>query len=427
MVSATDNGQYHSHRKMGLVGDVFKPHIVEKLPGTRAIGHVRYGTSGGSEIKNAQPFVVETGAGPLAVAHNGNLTNAVILRRQLEASGSIFQSSSDTEVVIHLVARSTGSTMVEKICDALRQIEGAFSLVLMTAEGIYAARDPHGFRPLVLGQMDGVKVVASETCALDIVGASYIREIEPGELLVIRADAQESIKPFAGAFPRTACIFEQIYFARPDSTVFGQDVYRLRQAFGRQLARESAVEADVVSPVPDSGVPAAMGYAAESGIPYELGLVRNHYVGRTFIQPAQEIRNLGVRMKLNPVRSVLGGKRVVVIDDSIVRGTTSQKIIQTIRDAGAREIHVRISSPPITDPCYYGIDTPDKAKLVAANYSIDEIRRYIGADTLAYLSEEGMLAVAGGGGYCTACFNGRYPLPNSDLAVQRNQMRLFEL
>ncbi len=424
-IVSDNNGEFMSYRQMGLVNDIFKKKHLEQLAGRNAIGHVRYSTAGQSVLKNAQPFVVETSAGPLAVAHNGNLTNALTLRKELEENGSIFQSSMDTEVIVHLIARSKATTIEEKVAEALGRLEGAFSLVIMSNTAVFAARDPYGFRPLVLGEVKGAKVIASETCALDLIGATYMREVAPGEMVVISADSMRSVQPFAGSYPVRNCVFEQIYFARPDSHVFGQDVYELRKEFGRQLAREAPIDADVVIPVPDSGVPAAMGFAEQSNLPYELGLVRNHYVGRTFIEPEQSIRNFGVRLKLNPIRSLLVGKRVVVIDDSIVRGTTSRKILQTIRDAGAKEIHVRISSPPITDPCYYGIDTPRKSELIGSNYEVEEIAKYIGADSLAYLTEEG-LRTAAGANFCFACFNGQYPLEIADEAHTR-QMKLFEL
>lgn len=423
-IVADDDGDFKSLRKMGLVADIFRKEHLAALPGNRAIGHVRYSTAGHSHIRNAQPFVVETHFGPLAVAHNGNLTNAMGLRKELESDGSIFQSTMDTEVIAHLVAKSRATEIEDKIADALSRVEGSFSLVIMTKEGIFAARDRLGFRPLVLGEVHGCKVVASETCAFDLIGASYMREVEPGEMLIIDKSGLRS-RRFAPEQERKACVFERIYFARPDSYVFGSMTYEVRKAYGRALAEESPVDADVVIPVPDSGVPAAMGFAQASGIPYEMGLVRNHYVGRTFIEPEQNIRNFGVKLKLNPVKQVLAGKRIVVVDDSIVRGTTSRKIIQTIRDAGASEIHVRISSPPITDPCYYGIDTPNKGDLIASTYTIAEICQYIGANSLAYLSESALFNVSGPG-HCTACFNGNYPLPNTDLQHTR-QMSLFEL
>ena len=416
-----------SHRAMGLVADIFDQATLATLKGNIAIGHNRYSTTGGSQhLKNAQPLVVEYGRGGLALAHNGNLVNAERLRAELEARGSIFQSTVDTEVIIHLIAAAGADTLEDRVVEALREVRGAYSLVFLAPDKLIAVRDPHGFRPLVLGRVKGAWVVASETCALDLVDAEYEREIEPGEMVVMTDEGITSYHPFVKA-PGAACIFEYIYFARPDSTVFGRSVYQARKELGRRLAHEASVAADIVIPVPDSGVPAAIGYAEAAGIPFEMGLIRNHYVGRTFIEPRDAIRHFGVKVKLNAQRNVLEGKRVVVVDDSIVRGTTSRKIVKMIRDAGAREVHMRISSPPTTNPCYYGIDTPTRAELIASSHDADEIRRYITADSLSYLSEEGMYAFLGGAqpGFCDACFTGRYPVLFEDTGTPR-QLVLFE-
>jgi amidophosphoribosyltransferase len=426
-IVSSDGQVLVSHRGLGLVTDIFPEPIIRRLRGHAAIGHNRYSTTGGSQhLKNAQPLVVEYGRGGLALAHNGNLVNAERLRAELENRGSIFQSTVDTEVIIHLIAGAGADTLEDRIVEALQQVRGAYSLVFLAPDKLIAVRDPHGFRPLVLGRVKGAWVVASETCALDLMDAEYEREIEPGEMVVMTESGIVSYHPFTKA-PGAACIFEHIYFARPDSTIFGRSVYQSRKELGRRLARESGVAADVVIPVPDSGVPAAIGYAEAAGIPFEMGLIRNHYIGRTFIEPRDAIRHFGVKIKLNAQRNVLEGKRVVVVDDSIVRGTTSRKIVKMIRDAGASEVHMRISSPPTTNPCYYGIDTPTRAELIASSHDVDEIRRYITADSLAYLSTEGMYAFLGGTqpGYCDACFTGRYPVPFEDTGTPR-QLVLFE-
>jgi amidophosphoribosyltransferase len=415
-----------SHRGMGHVADIFDHDILSRLEGRAAIGHNRYSTSGSTVLKNCQPFVVEWAHGALAIAHNGNLVNADELRTRLEARGSIFQSTVDSEVIIHLIAASTESTLVGRIVDALSQVRGAYSLVFLTEDRIIAARDPAGFRPLVLGRVGESVVIASETCALDLVDAVYEREIQPGEIVTVSARGVESVRPFQPA-PRHQCVFEYVYFSRPDSKVFGRNVYEVRKDLGRQLARESPVPADIVIPVPDSGLPAAIGYAEEAGLPFEMGLIRNHYVGRTFIEPQSSIRNFGVKVKLNALREVLAAKRVVVVDDSIVRGTTSRKLVHMLRQAGAREVHMRISSPPTTHPCFYGIDTPTREELIASAHSVEEIRGYLGADSLAYLSEAGMYAFTGGrgDGFCDACFTGRYPVaPGED--PKARQLHLFE-
>src|SRR5713226_6543886 len=420
-----------SHRQMGLVADVFKEDVINRLEGSTAIGHNRYSTTGQSHLKNAQPFVVEYAHGPIAVSHNGNLVNAGILREELEASGSIFQSTSDTEVIIHLCATSKEESLMGRIVEALSRVRGAYSLLFLTLDRMIAARDPMGFRPLVLGRFkDGANrygyVVASETCALDLIEAEYLREIEPGEILSFSSKGMESLKPFP-AVSHAKCIFEYIYFSRPDSKLYGRNVYQVRKELGRQLARESPVEADLITPVPDSGVPAAIGFAEQSGLPLEFGLIRNHYVGRTFIEPQQSIRYFGVKIKLNAQREVLEGKRVIVVDDSIVRGTTSRKIIRMLRDAGAREVHMRISSPPTISPCYYGIDTPTRSELIASSSSVEDIRHFIEADTLAYLSREGMYTDFNDQkkGFCDACFSGNYPVHFEDEGHTR-QLHLFD-
>jgi amidophosphoribosyltransferase len=420
-----------SHRQMGLVADAFKEDVIKRLEGQSAIGHNRYSTQGQSHLKNAQPFVVEYSQGPIAISHNGNLVNGALLREELEQSGSIFQSTTDTEVIIHLIATSKGSTLMARIVEALSRCRGAYSLLFLTLDKLIAARDPYGFRPLVLGKFPegknrGAYVFASETCALDLIEAEYVRDVEPGEIVTIGPDGIESLKPFPPV-PHAKCIFEFIYFARPDSNLFGHNVYQVRKALGRQLARESGIDADLVTPVPDSGVPAAMGYAEESKIPMEFGLIRNHYVGRTFIEPQQTIRNFGVKIKLNAQRDVLNGKRVIVVDDSIVRGTTSRKIIRMLRDAGAKEVHLRISSPATIGPCYYGIDTPTRTELIASSNSVEEIRRFVEADTLAYLSNDGMYTYFKGEkkGFCDACFTANYPVHFEDEGHTR-QLHLFD-
>jgi len=414
-IVASDGFKLRAHKGMGLVADVFKKdEIFSELTGKSAIGHVRYSTAGGNDIKNCQPIMVDYHRGSIAVAHNGNLVNAQEIRNELELKGSIFSTTADTEVIIHLLAHAECDSLPDRVTEALQSVKGAYSLVFLTETRMVAVRDPNGFRPLALGKLGSAYVVASETCAFDLIEAEFIREIEPGEMVVIQKDGLKSFRPFDKVTP-SPCIFEFIYFARPDSIIFGKQVYGVRKEFGRQLAREHAVDADVIIPIPDSGVPAAVGYAEESGIPFQVGLVRNHYVGRTFIEPQQSIRHFGVKLKLNPVREVIEGKRVVVIDDSIVRGTTARKIIKMIRNAGAKEIHVRISSPPTSFPCYYGIDTPTRKELISSSHSIEEINRYITSDSLGYLSREGMRAAAGtpsetGCHFCDACFSGYYPV-----------------
>jgi amidophosphoribosyltransferase len=424
-IVTSDGEQLYAHRAMGLVQDAFTQGQLSHLPGRVAIGHVRYSTAGGSHVKNAQPLAVDYARGSLAVCHNGNLTNFEELRAELEARGSIFQSESDTEVFVHLVAASKEVSIEDRIADALTRVKGAYSLLFMTEDAIVAVRDPMGIRPLCLGLLPSKKdahVVASEPCAFDLIGAEYVRDVEPGEMVVIDGTGIRSLRPL-GKAPQRTCVFEYVYFARPDSKLGGRSVYDVRKAFGRTLAKEHPVEADVVIPVPDSGVPAAIGYASARNLPFEMGLIRSHYVGRTFIEPQQSIRHFGVRLKLNPVEPVLRGRRVVVIDDSIVRGTTSRKIVKMVRDAGAREVHLRISSPPTQWPCYYGIDTPTRRELIASSHSVDEIARYVTADSLAYLSLEGMLAAVGGeDSFCHACFSGQYAIPF--VPSNRKQMRL---
>ena len=426
-IASSDGSVLISHRGLGLVADIFDHEIIRRLDGDSAIGHNRYSTAGQTVLRDTQPFVVEYAHGSLAVSHNGNFTNAEALRKRLEASGSIFQSNVDTEVLVHLIAGSPKQELLDRTIDALAQVQGAYSVAFLSPGEMIAARDPLGFRPLVLGRFEGGGyVVASETCALDLLEAEYVREIEPGEVVRFRDGKLESYKPFPAAAPH-ACIFEYIYFARPDSRVFGRNVYDVRKELGRQLARETAVECDIVVPVPDSGVPAALGYAEEAGLPFEMGLIRNHYVGRTFIEPTDQIRHFGVKVKLNAQHDVLAGKRVVVIDDSIVRGTTSRKIVRMIRASGATEVHMRISAPPTISPCYYGVDTPTHGELIANSHTVDEIRDFIGADSLAYLSEKGMYCFPGGGrpGFCDSCFTGEYPVAIDDENEHR-QMKLFQ-
>jgi amidophosphoribosyltransferase len=417
-IVTSDGMTLHIHKAMGLVADIFTEKKLSRMRGTLAIGHTRYSTTGDSALLNAQPIMVQSNKGMIALAHNGNLTNAGEIRARMEAQGSIFQTSSDTEVIVHLIAHSREQTLPEAIADALRQVEGAFSLVMISPDRIFAARDPRGFRPLAMGRIPALPgqrqdtiVFASETCAFDLVGATYEREVKPGELIIVGPEGIAS-HLYTAALPQSSCIFEHVYFSRPDSRVFGRPVQESREQLGRQLAIEAPADADLIVPVPDSGVTAAMGYAAESGIPLRFGLIRNHYVGRTFIEPQQSVRDFGVKLKLNPVRSLLEGKRVVLIDDSIVRGTTSRKIVRMIRNAGAKEVHMRISCPPTISPCFYGVDTPRKKELIAANNSVEEIRKYIGADSLSYLSLEGLKKACHDGEkttYCTACYTGNYP------------------
>ncbi|MDE3137554.1 MAG: amidophosphoribosyltransferase [Acidobacteriota bacterium] len=407
---------------MGLVQDIFTSEALARLPGHAAIGHTRYSTAGDSSPLNAQPILVDCNKGHLALGHNGNLTNAREWRRRLEHRGSIFQTNSDTEVIFHLVARSAARHLAGALADALNQLEGAYSLVLLSPDELLAIRDPRGFRPLALGRLGEAWIVASETCAFDLLDAEYVRDIEPGEMLRIGPGGLESIH-FAPEKPHQYCIFEHVYFSRPDSIVFGRQVNHSREMLGRLLAREQPAPADIVVPVPDSGVPAAIGYSLESGIPFRMGLIRNHYVGRTFIEPEQSIRDFGVKLKLNPVRELLEGKRVALVDDSIVRGTTSRKIVRMLREAGAAEVHMRVSCPPTISPCYYGIDTPTRDELIASRHSIDEIRAFVGADSLGYLSLESLRRAVGDGEgqFCTSCYTGHYPteLVQLEVAVER--------
>jgi amidophosphoribosyltransferase len=422
-IAAWDGSRIRSEKGMGYVADLFDETRIARLPGRSAAGHVRYSTAGGSLLENAQPIVYNTNKGPLAITHNGNLVNADELRRELEDEGSIFTTSSDTEVFLHLMARSRRDSVVGALKDALYRVRGAYSIVLLAGEKVMAARDPQGFRPLTLGRLGDALLVASETCAFDLLDADSVRDVEPGEIIVLDAGGVASTSFAMGR--RTAfCIFEHVYFARPDSIVYGRSVAESRRAFGRRLALEHAVEADVVVPVPDSGIFAALGYSEASGIPYSMGLVRNHYVGRTFIEPKQSIRHFGVKVKLNAVRSVVGGKRVVLVDDSIVRGTTSKKIVRLLKSAGATEVHMRVSSPPTRNPCHYGIDTPRRKELIAATQETGAIQEFIEADSLGYLSLEGMLEASGRGEgeMCAACFSGRYPVP---FAAPDEQQDLF--
>jgi len=425
-IVSSDGEKLYARRGRGLVADVFGDRaVLDGLPGTRAIGHVRYSTSGTGDVANVQPLVVQRRGG-LSLAHNGNLVNAHSIRDELEAEGAIFQSTSDTEVIVHLMARSHQRSFLNRMVDALTRVTGAWSLLLLTPDRMVAGRDPLGFRPLVLGRHPaGGWVVASETCALDLVEADYVRDVQPGEIVVIDGDGISSFHPFPPAEAK-ACIFEYIYFARPDSALWEQDVYGVRLRLGQRLAQEQPAEADLVIPVPDSGVAAALGYARGMGLPFELGLVRNHYVGRSFIEPSQQIRDFGVKLKLNPVPSLLAGRRVVVVDDSLVRGTTCRKIVRMLRRAGAAEVHLRIAAPPTTGSCWYGIDTPTQEELIASKNEIPEIGRFVGADTIGYLSVAGMHAAvnADAGGYCDACFSGRYPVLHSDLD-RRPQLPLF--
>ena len=419
-----DGERFHSHRGLGLVGENFSDaRVMAGLPGRNAIGHNRYATTGDTVLRNVQPLYADFEFGGFAVAHNGNLTNATTLRRSLVRRGCLFQSTTDSEVFVHLIAISLYSTVVDRLIDGLKQVVGAYSLIALSEEALLGVRDPSGVRPLILGRLEsGGWVLASETCALDIVGASFVRDVEPGEIVVINDKGVRSIKPFTRV-PERFCIFEYIYFARPDSIVEGKPVYEARKRIGAELAREAGVPADVIVPVPDSGVPAAMGYAAESGVPFELGIIRNHYVGRTFIEPTDNIRHLGVKLKHSANRGVLEGRRVVLVDDSIVRGTTSRKIVEMVRAAGAREVHMRISSPPTTHSCFYGIDTPERSKLLAATHSVDEMAALIGADSLAFISNDGLYRALGHKGrdntapqYCDACFTGEYPVALPDMA-----------
>jgi len=410
-IVTADGEKMRVSRAMGLVADAFDERALDGLPGHLAIGHTRYSTAGESRLQNAQPFLIDCAHGEIAVAHNGNLVNARELRDELVRAGSIFQTSSDTEVVLHLYARSKAHSVEEALVESVAQIRGAYSLAFVTKNRLIAARDPHGFRPLALGKLGDAWIVCSETCALDLIGATYVRDVEPGEVLVITDGGVRSIKPFPPS-PLSHCVFEHVYFARPDSYVFGRSVNDVRTELGRVLAREAPADADVVVPIPDSGVCAAIGFAEQTRLPLQMGLIRNHYVGRTFIQPQQSIRHFGVRVKLNPVRSILEGKRVVLVDDSIVRGTTSRKIVKMVKAAGAREVHLRISCPPTISPCFYGVDTPNRSELIGATHTTEEIRKYVEADSLSYLSLDGLREAVGSEqrSYCTSCYTGVYPV-----------------
>ena len=427
-IVSTDGERLYAVREMGHVNDIFTADRLKHLPGTAAVGHVRYSTAGESTIQNAQPIAVNYAGGSVAVGHNGNLVNAIELRERLEAEGAIFASSSDTEVIVHLIARSRELTLPDRVADALRQVRGAYSLIFLSEGMLIAVRDPMGFRPLALGKAKDTWIASSETCAFELLEAEFVRDVEPGEMVIIDKTGAHSFRPFA-AQPAHRCVFEWVYFARPDSTIDGRSVYRARERMGRRLAVEHPVPADVVVPVPDSGVAAAIGYARESGIPYDQGLMRSHYMGRTFIEPSQQIRHFGVKLKLSPVREVLAGKRVVVVDDSIVRGTTSRKIVGMIRSAGAREVHMRISSPPTVGPCRYGIDTPTREELIASDHTPEEIRKYVGSDSLGYLSLEGLFASVKGAneeaknGFCDACFSNNQPI-NIQQPARLRQLRL---
>jgi len=429
-IVTSDGAELHIHRSMGEVEEIFEPRVLAKLPGRTAIGHTRYSTAGDKALLNAQPILIDCNKGKIALGHNGNLTNAGEWRRKLEHRGSIFQTNSDTEVIVHLLARSAARNLSGALGDALNQVEGAYSLLVLTPDELYGVRDPRGFRPLVLGKLPAANggadtwLVASETCAFDLLNAQYVREIEPGEMVRISRAGLESIR-FAPPKQHQQCIFEHVYFSRPDSIVFGRSVNESRETLGRLLAREHPAEADIVVPVPDSGVPAAVGYALESKIPFRMGLIRSHYIGRTFIEPSQAIRNFGVKLKLNPVRSLIEGNRIVLVDDSIVRGTTSRKIVRMVRDAGAREVHVRISCPPTISPCYYGVDTPTREELIASSHSPEEICKFLGADSLGYLSLAGLKQAVSDtqGRFCTSCYTGVYPTDQVQLEVRERNMR----
>ena len=419
-IVAAGNGQFHAHREIGLVGDIFgEARVIDQLEGTMAIGHTRYSTTGKPNLRNVQPLFADLEFGGFAIAHNGNLTNAVGIRHELVCRGCIFQSTTDTEIIVHLMATSRG-TVVDRIVSALRQVDGAYSIVAVAENCVIGARDPHGVRPLVLGQLGDAYILASESCAFDIIGADYVRDIDPGELVVLDENGIHSHRPFPPAQQRF-CIFEYIYFSRPDSVIEGLSVYQARKQIGAELAREAPVDVDLVVPVPDSGVPSAIGYAHEAGVPYEMGIIRNHYVGRTFIEPSSEIRHLGVKLKHNANRAHIEGKRVVLVDDSIVRGTTSSKIVEMVRNAGAKEVHMRIASPPTTHSCFYGVDTPERDQLLASRLDIEGMRKLIGCDSLAFISMDGLYRAMGVPGrdpdapaYCDACFSGDYPIRLTD-------------
>ncbi len=429
-----DGEQFHAHRDIGQVADIFgRESVMAPLKGKAAIGHVRYSTAGGTLLRNVQPLFADLALGGFCLAHNGNLTNAMKQRKALVNRGAIFQSTADTEVIIHLIALAQGKTVIDRLTEALRQIEGAYSLVCLTDDCVVGVRDPLGVRPLVIGKRGGSYIVTSETCALDIIGADYIRDVEPGEMVILDASGVHSLRPFPPA-PHRFCVFEYIYFARPDSVIEGKSVYAARKRIGVELAQENGVPADVIIPVPDSGVPAAIGYSQASGIPFELGIIRNHYVGRTFIEPGQQIRNLGVRLKHNANRAMIAGKRVILVDDSIVRGTTSIKIVEMVRAAGASEVHMRIAAPPTAHSCFYGIDTPERGELLAARMNVEEMARHIGVDSLAFISMDGLYRAMGHAGrdnqspqFCDACFTGDYPTRLTDRDGQSAEERQMSL
>ena len=426
-IAASTHSKMHLELGMGLVADIFDPGRLMKLPGPLAIGHNRYSTAGKSELVNAQPCMINYAEGSLALAHNGNLVNAQTIRKSLASKGAIFQSTNDSEVIVHLMAQAKSASFVDRAAEALRQVSGAYSLVLMTENELLAARDPRGFRPLCLGKLEGAYIVASETCVMDLIEAEFIREIEPGELILINENGLQSFFPFKKEETKH-CVFEHIYFARPDSFLFGEHVYMARKEMGKAMAQESPADVDLVVPVPDSGVVSAMGFAEESNIPFEMGLIRNHYVGRTFIEPQSQIRNFGVKLKLNAVKNLIEGKRLAIIDDSIVRGTTSRKIVKMLLESGAKEVHLRISSPPILHSCFYGIDTPNKEELIAHTNTLEETRQYLGANSLSYLSINKMLEVLQNGKnkFCSACFDGNYPVPITDSIETTQQLDLFK-
>jgi len=411
-IVTSDGKQFHTHKGMGLVSQVFSGEVLHRLVGEIAVGHTRYSTTGSSHLLNAQPLTVDCARGQIAIAHNGNLTNAARLREELEARGSIFQTTVDSEIILHLMAQPSSNGDGNNLIKAIRRIEGAYSLVIMTEEELIGVRDPHGFRPLCIGKLGDAWVLASESCALDLIHAKFVRDVEPGEIVLINKDGLSSVQAFPEHQRRAFCIFEYVYFARPDSTIANRNVYKVRVEMGRQLAREFPIDADVIVPVPDSGNCAALGYHLESGIPYEMAFVRNHYVGRSFLQPSQLIRDFAVRVKLNLIAELVKGKRVIVVDDSIVRGTTCKARVNNLKEAGAKEVHVLVSCPPHMNPCVYGIDFPDRNKLMAANYSLDEIRKYLNADSLHYLSKEGMIKATGlpASSFCMACYDGNYPV-----------------
>ncbi len=425
-IAASNHAEMRLEVGMGLVADVFDPARLLKLLGPLAIGHNRYSTAGKNELINAQPCMINYAAGSLALAHNGNLVNAQTIREELAGKGAIFQSTNDSEVIVHLMAQAKAETFVDRAAEALRQVSGAYSLVLMTKTELLAARDPYGFRPLCLGKLDGAYIVASETCVMDLIEAEFIREVEPGEIILINDQGVQSFFPFKKVATKN-CVFEYIYFARPDSFLFGEYVYTARKDMGRAMAQEIPADADLVVPVPDSGVVSAMGFAEESGIPFEMGLIRNHYVGRTFIEPQSQIRDFGVKLKLNAIKKIIAGQRIAVIDDSIVRGTTCRKIVKMLRDAGAKEVHLRIASPPIRHSCFYGVDTPNEEKLIAHTHNLEETRRYLSADSLHYLSLEKMMEVLKNGEkkFCSACFDGNYPVPITDKKPDTSQIEMF--